>query len=239
VQAVFLVGGGDPGLSTTELTLMAKATVANLLSRAKLAGTTPPKSIKVYADDTLFPKPTLPPGWIAGDVPGSVAAVTDAALTFASALPPTWAGARLATVRVLTKLRIPLASLVITDGNGISRADRLTPVAPAALVRFITDRFTHPELYSIFWGRSVPTAGRTGPLAASYGRFTSPESRCAIGRVVAKTGTLIDVIALSGVAISTDGRLRIFSIMVNKMSPLVPLQTARTAEDALAAAIAC
>jgi D-alanyl-D-alanine carboxypeptidase/D-alanyl-D-alanine-endopeptidase (penicillin-binding protein 4) len=140
---------------------------------------------------------------------------------------------------VLTKLRIPLASLVITDGNGISRADRLTPVAPAALVRFITDRFTHPELYSIFWGRSVPTAGRTGPLAASYGRFTSPESRCAIGRVVAKTGTLIDVIALSGVAISTDGRLRIFSIMVNKMSPLVPLQTARTAEDALAAAIAC
>jgi D-alanyl-D-alanine carboxypeptidase/D-alanyl-D-alanine-endopeptidase (penicillin-binding protein 4) len=91
----------------------------------------------------------------------------------------------------------------------------------------------------MFWGRSLPVAGRTGTLATAYGRFVTPASRCAVGRVVAKTGTLHDVVSLSGVAISVDGRLRLFSILVNARPQRYPILATRQAVDALAAAISC
>jgi D-alanyl-D-alanine carboxypeptidase/D-alanyl-D-alanine-endopeptidase (penicillin-binding protein 4) len=58
-------------------------------------------------------------------------------------------------------------------------------------------------------------AGRTGTLAAEYGRFTLRPSRCAVGLVHAKTGTLTGAIALSGTAVGWDGRSRAFSVIVN------------------------
>ena len=65
---VVLVGGGDPSLSSADLAVLARTTVAALrahrVSRAKL-----------WFDDSLFAAPTRARGWQADDVPTDVRAV--------------------------------------------------------------------------------------------------------------------------------------------------------------------
>jgi D-alanyl-D-alanine carboxypeptidase/D-alanyl-D-alanine-endopeptidase (penicillin-binding protein 4) len=61
----------------------------------------------------------------------------------------------------------------------------------------------------------MPIAGRTGALRASYGRFTASTSKCAVGKVHAKTGTLSDAVALSGWTRGTDGRVKAFAFVIN------------------------
>jgi D-alanyl-D-alanine carboxypeptidase/D-alanyl-D-alanine-endopeptidase (penicillin-binding protein 4) len=63
-----LVGGGDRTLTSADLGEMAKDAVAGL----KAAGLT---DVKVAVDDSLFPEPTLAPGWNDGYYPDSVAPV--------------------------------------------------------------------------------------------------------------------------------------------------------------------
>ena len=71
-----------------------------------------------------------------------------------------------------------------------------------------------PEL-ALLREDGLPLAGRTGTLKASYGRFVTADSRCAQGRVHAKTGTLGDVAALAGWTKGTDGRVKAFAFVVN------------------------
>ena len=65
---VVLVGAGDPSLSSADLTVLAKATAAQV--RAHRAAT-----VRVWADDSLFPRPTLARGWRTSYVPRDVRAV--------------------------------------------------------------------------------------------------------------------------------------------------------------------
>ena len=60
-----------------------------------------------------------------------------------------------------------------------------------------------------------PIAGKTGTLSASYGRFTAATSKCAVGKVHAKTGTLTDAVALTGWTRGTDGRVKAFAFVMN------------------------
>nr|WP_194905670.1 D-alanyl-D-alanine carboxypeptidase [Catenulispora rubra] len=62
----------------------------------------------------------------------------------------------------------------------------------------------------------LPVAGEAGStLGPEWDRFTTPESKCAVGKVMAKTGTLTGAIALSGFTKAEDGRWKVFSFVEN------------------------
>jgi serine-type D-Ala-D-Ala carboxypeptidase/endopeptidase (penicillin-binding protein 4) len=131
----------------------------------------------------------------------------------------TWAGARRAQAKALSTQR--LTSGTLYDGSGLSRSDRLTPLQ---LTR-ILDRGLDPALQTRLWplqsAAAMPTAGRTGTL--KY-RFTTTQSRCAVGRLWAKTGTLSDVVSLAGFTKGADGRLKAFAFIVNGKSSSATLK---------------
>ncbi len=152
--------------------------------------------------------------------------------------PATWAGSRQAALESLAELGVPISRLGLFDGSGVSRADRLTARSLTALLRVIADPNRDSKLYSIHHGGGMPLAGRTGTLASSLGRFSTRPSSCARGLIRAKTGTLYDTVALSGLTVGADGRLKAFSIMVNDRPyrRYSPLQTRRSV-DAVAATV--
>lgn len=150
----------------------------------------------------------------------------------------TWAGSRQAALESLAAMGVPTGKLRLYDGSGVSRSDRLTAVSLTSLLRVIANSDASPGLNSIYYGGGLPLAGHTGTLASSLGRFASRPSSCARGRIRAKTGTLYDTIALSGLTVGSDGRLKAFSMMVNNRpyQRYSPLQT-RKSVDAMAATV--
>jgi D-alanyl-D-alanine carboxypeptidase/D-alanyl-D-alanine-endopeptidase (penicillin-binding protein 4) len=154
----------------------------------------------------------------------------------AAGQPADWEGSRRAAEQVLQGLGIDVTGMALDDGSGLSRTNRVTP-------RFLVDvlrvaRVTNPAPFTLMFEEdAMPIAGRTGTLDDRYGRFTTKQSRCAQGTVLAKTGTLFDTIGLSGVAGTTTGGERIFSILVNDRPQRYPALSTRQAVDGLTATI--
>ena len=91
----------------------------------------------------------------------------------------------------------------------------------------------HPQLASV--AASFPVAGRTGTLRT---RYKTASSRCARGKVKAKTGFVNGVVALSGTARAADGKPRVFSIVANNIpSRRYSVRSTQYAVDSLAATI--
>jgi serine-type D-Ala-D-Ala carboxypeptidase/endopeptidase (penicillin-binding protein 4) len=124
--------------------------------------------------------------------------------------------------RVLRERGVPLAGVRIVDGSGLSRYDRLTARAVAAL---LLSAGSDPEIASAFV-RSLAIAGINGTLED---RLESPPAR---GVVRAKTGTTREASALSGYV----RRRFVFSILQNG-SP-VPWWYARAGQDRFARILA-
>lgn len=166
----------------------------------------------------------------------TVAEVLHRQVAVASDLPATWAGARRATTQALFALGLDTSGQRLLDGSGLSRADRLTPWFLTRLLQVA--RIAQPDRFrAMFRPSAMPVAGRTGTLGTRFGRFASAPSRCAVGRVQAKTGTIPRTIALSGVARTVDGRLRVFSMIVNHRPLRVSELSTRQALDGLAATV--
>jgi D-alanyl-D-alanine carboxypeptidase/D-alanyl-D-alanine-endopeptidase (penicillin-binding protein 4) len=148
-----------------------------------------------------------------------------------------WSGAQAAAEEVLRSLGVNPTGMALLDGSGLSRKDRVTP-------RFLIDvlrlaRVTDPARFAVmFEDEAMPVAGRSGTLDDRYGRFVTRQSRCAAGDVRAKTGTLFDTVGLSGVATTSTGRERVFSILVNDRPQRFSTLSTRQAVDGLAATIA-
>lgn len=151
----------------------------------------------------------------------------------ANRYPPDWAGAAGAQRAVLASLGTPLWRVQMYDGSGLSRADRLTPQALGHLLALALDP-RRLRLRAIYYEKGMPVAGLTGSLRASRGRFDTPPSSCARGRIVAKTGTLHDVVALAGVAKDANGRNKIFVLTENGLPSTL---TTKRKIDAVAASI--
>jgi len=96
---------------------------------------------------------------------------------------------------------VPLEGVELHDGSGLSRDNRATCTALAALVSSVP---VAPALRSV-----LPAAGRDGTLADEF--LDSP----AEGRMVAKTGTLTDVKALTGAMPAGDGTSLEFALVLN------------------------
>jgi D-alanyl-D-alanine carboxypeptidase/D-alanyl-D-alanine-endopeptidase (penicillin-binding protein 4) len=110
------------------------------------------------------------------------------------------------------------------DGSGLSRADRLTAVQLARVVDAAFDARNTTALAPLRSTSAMPTAGKTGTLKASYGRFVTAQSTCAVGKVYAKTGSLTDAASLSGWTLGTDGRVKTFAFVVNGRSNTLTLR---------------
>jgi serine-type D-Ala-D-Ala carboxypeptidase/endopeptidase (penicillin-binding protein 4) len=124
------------------------------------------------------------------------------------------AGATVVT-QSLGEAGVPLTGVRIVDGSGLSRLDRLTANAIAALLRAAWD---DPAVRPTFVA-ALPVAGISGTLED---RLRTPPAR---GRVLAKTGTTSDASALSGY-VSTRF---LFTVLQNG-HPL-PYWWARRAQD--------
>ncbi|CAM5469965.1 D-alanyl-D-alanine carboxypeptidase/D-alanyl-D-alanine-endopeptidase OS=Streptomyces tendae OX=1932 GN=dacB PE=3 SV=1 [Streptomyces tendae] len=125
--------------------------------------------------------------------------------------PATFEGGVELVRQVLSSYGISLDNFEMHDGSGLSRADRIPAATLAQLLDAVTES---PALGSILEG--LPVSGEAGAsLGPEWGRFDDPHSRCAVGKVHAKTGTLTGAIALSGVTRTDDGDWRIFSFIEN------------------------
>ncbi|GAC1527295.1 MAG: D-alanyl-D-alanine carboxypeptidase/D-alanyl-D-alanine-endopeptidase [Thermoleophilaceae bacterium] len=111
----------------------------------------------------------------------------------------------------------------IVDGSGLSRRDRATPRQVATLLRRVRRQPYFPALV-----QALPVAGRDGTLRLRM-RSGPAHDRCR-----AKTGTLSNVSALSGLCTIAGGRSIIFSILMNGVSAT----PARALQDRIVQAIA-
>jgi len=141
--------------------------------------------------------------------------------------PATFDGAVAGIKQTLTALGIPTAGLLLHDGSGLSRHDRLEPATLAAILRLAT---TDPRLSGLLTG--LPVAGFDGSLA---GRFSTTTST-ALGLVRAKTGTLTGVHAMAGFAVDASGTPLIFVALADQV-PVLRTLDARDVLDRVAAAL--
>jgi D-alanyl-D-alanine carboxypeptidase/D-alanyl-D-alanine-endopeptidase (penicillin-binding protein 4) len=163
-------------------------------------------------------------------------------------LPGDFASGVAAATATLADLDIPVPGLVLRDGSGLSRENRIAPITLAAALQVAADPL--PEVAD---GRSGDAAGEDGAAAADVltwappglavggltgslaGRYDDDETVAGAGRVRAKTGTLTGVTSLTGVVSTQQGRPVVFTVLGNGTGDTV---AAREALDRVAAALA-
>jgi len=105
----------------------------------------------------------------------------------------------------LSRAGVAEGAVRLEEGSGLSRANRVTPAATVALLRFMAG---HPQ--QRVWKDSLPVGGVDGTLRH---RFKNGPAR---GRVRAKTGSLRGVHALGGYVTTAGGRELVFAIYANQ-----------------------
>lgn len=145
-------------------------------------------------------------------------------------LPPRSAalGAR-AVKATMGAASVDTATVQVVDGSGLSRQNL---VSPRALVQLLSYMWTHsdPDVSQAFF-TSLPVGGRNGTLEYRF-RGREPAS----GNVRAKTGTLSNVSALSGVVTSARGTPLAFTIVANHY--VTRSSRVRRAQDVIVNALA-
>lgn len=139
----------------------------------------------------------------------------------------TWADARLTAYEQVSKLGISTKHLVLIDGSGLSRNNRLTAFALSDMLRAAAANEQTAILREL-----LPTAGAEGTVRK---RFHTDPSMCVQGILKVKTGGLHDVVSLAGYAPLQDGSFRPFAIFVNNLHSVGEGNRARQAIDGLAA----
>lgn len=141
--------------------------------------------------------------------------------------PADFNGGRRAVTAQLRKLGLPLTGVVIADGSGLNRKDKVTAALLAGLLARAADQ-DHPRLRPVLTG--LPVAGFSGTLSD---RYTTKAG--GTGLIRAKTGTLTGVNSLSGTVVGPRGRLLAFAFLA---SGTTAPSKAQSALDALATALA-
>ncbi len=140
-----------------------------------------------------------------------------------------FAGGTAAVQATLEEAGVPTAGLVLTDGSGLSRANRITPVTLARTLQGADARASTSRLLV-----DLPVAGLTGTLAR---RYADSDDEAGRGLVRAKTGTLTGVHSLAGYAVDRRGVPLYFAVMTDATDETTGLRT-QEALDTIASAIA-
>ena len=122
----------------------------------------------------------------------------------------TWAGSAKLMADTLAKTyRLDPAGLVVSDGGGLSRDNR---VSPATMVRVLAGAAARSDARGLL--QSLPSSGTDGTLRKRLAR--APYKT----RVRAKTGYVMGVCTLSGFVLNTQRQGEIaFSILANRVPP--------------------
>lgn len=139
---------------------------------------------------------------------------------------PTWQGSAAAVERALADVDGDWDAVRITDGSGLSRANRLSAGTLVHLLRTMSAGPLRDR-----WLGLQATAGESGTMLRRL-RDTQAE-----GRVVAKTGTLRDVRSLAGTVPGGDGDDHHFAVLANDLGRYTDIVAARRLADVLALAL--
>ena len=146
-----------------------------------------------------------------------------------------WDSGRAEAMRWLAERGVPTAGVVVDDGSGLSKENRLTALAVTELLALMYERHG-PGFAGAKPGSAEATPGAPGFVGtlAVAGQDGSLRSRmrntAAEGNVWGKTGYVYGVSALSGYVRTRGGRWVAFSILMNDV-PWGQLWRARLAQD--------
>lgn len=121
------------------------------------------------------------------------------------------------------------ASIIIADGSGLSRDNR---IAPEALTAWLNTFHNDDQLGSIFLD-SLAEPGREGTLRTRFRNVNLHGMR-----VQAKSGYISGVSCLAGYITAPDGRCRTFAIMINDIPDALTLRRARELQEKIVAIVA-
>ena len=133
-------------------------------------------------------------------------------VAIATGRPASFSGAAAAETAVLRRLGIRGRSSLV-DGSGLSPLDRITPDVLVQLIRLAAAP-GQPGLRPVLTG--LPVAGFSGTLAPGGSVFPDV-GQAGLGVVRAKTGNLLTVVSLAGVAQARDGQLLAFAFMADQL----------------------
>lgn len=151
-------------------------------------------------------------------------------VALAAGRPGSFAGGVAAVRALLTGLGVPMERVVLRDGSGLSRDNRVT--LPAVLAVLGQAAGGDARLRAAETG--LPVAAFSGSLAF---RFDARGARVGRGVVAAKTGTLSGVQGLAGTMLDRDGTLLVFAALADKV-PILQTLDARAQLDLVAARLA-
>jgi D-alanyl-D-alanine carboxypeptidase/D-alanyl-D-alanine-endopeptidase (penicillin-binding protein 4) len=140
--------------------------------------------------------------------------------TATPAVPATWESARAEVLALVQSQGCRDDELVIDNGSGLSRQERISPRCLGRLLQWAWTRPWMPELLSSLPVAGIETTARRVPSVA--------------GRAHLKTGSLANVAALAGVVHGEDGRRHAVVVMLNH--PLATGAEARAVLDAVVGA---
>lgn len=129
--------------------------------------------------------------------------------------------------RILSGIGLDLDGIVMADGSGLSRANRIPPRALTDLIVILAHDPDHDSLLE-----QLPIAALRGTL---WDRFGSTEGA---GVVRGKTGSLSGVTALSGTVVTADGRWLAYSILADGL-PWGQTKPRAAMDEFLSAVAAC
>jgi D-alanyl-D-alanine carboxypeptidase/D-alanyl-D-alanine-endopeptidase (penicillin-binding protein 4) len=118
----------------------------------------------------------------------------------------TYDGGASATIQALSSAQIDLTGVTILDGSGLSRSNRASAKSLVSALNYANN--SEGAAWSNLSG--LPVAGISGTLIDRY-----EAGEPGRGTVRAKTGTLSEVVALSGTLVDARGDLLIFTFIAN------------------------
>lgn len=143
--------------------------------------------------------------------------------------PASFAGGAATVERVLDEAGVPADGLVLDDGSGLARSNR---ISPRTLAEAVVRASSTPRLGAILSG--LPVGGFSGTLDDRYGRAGD-----ARGLVRAKTGTLTGVHSLAGIATLPGGRPVAFAVMADDTEAVNPFVTQAAIDRVATAMVGC
>ncbi|HEY5820750.1 MAG TPA: D-alanyl-D-alanine carboxypeptidase/D-alanyl-D-alanine-endopeptidase [Propionibacteriaceae bacterium] len=123
--------------------------------------------------------------------------------------PGNWKDGLGRTTAYLKSLGVPMQGVTLTDGSGLTRRNKVTPLAMATVLQKV-----RKETWFATFRASLPVAGNPNRMVGGTLRYRMTGTKAA-NNARAKTGSLTGVTALSGYVNGADGRLYVFSMLSN------------------------
>lgn len=136
-------------------------------------------------------------------------------------------GATQAVTAVVKDLGVDVTGLDMKDTSGLAATNRISPATLTGMLA-VAQSDKAPQLRDL--AELLPVSGVSGTLSS---RLSGTDTKALIR---AKTGTLADVVSLTGYVTTADGRLLSFSVMASDLDG--NLLGARNTADAIAAYLA-